>query len=100
VIIQDHIYQFLEDVLPYWKFSVRLSKDDIPNLPDLLRSISEEQIHSLQVIECSKHWCVPAVDVPALHATMHAACFRSNAHRVTHAVPGGDVQVPPGLHMG
>jgi len=48
VIIQDYVYQPLEDVLPYWKFSVRLMKDEIHKLPDMLNAIPEAEVVTMQ----------------------------------------------------
>lgn len=47
VIIQDHVFQYYEHVLPYEDFSIRLNNDDIEHLPDILRSISEEEYKKL-----------------------------------------------------
>ena len=48
VIIQDHVFQPFEEILPYEEFSIRLNNDDIEHLPDLLRSIGPSQIKKLQ----------------------------------------------------
>ncbi len=32
VVIQDHVYQPYESVLPYQEFSIRLAKSDIPKV--------------------------------------------------------------------
>lgn len=43
VITQDHVHQYFEDILPYEQFSIRLSNADIPRLPAILRTVSDEQ---------------------------------------------------------
>ena len=48
VIVQEHVYQSFEDILPYEEFSIRLNNDDIPMLPSILRSITPEQLAALQ----------------------------------------------------
>lgn len=40
VIIQPHVRQPLDDVLPYEDFSLRFGAEQIPQLPDLLRAVS------------------------------------------------------------
>lgn len=48
VIIQEHVYQPYEEVLPYEEFSVRLNNADIPRLPEILNSIDEEKLQKMQ----------------------------------------------------
>jgi len=48
VVIQEHVYQPFEDVLPYEEFSLRLNNADIHRLPDLLRAIGPERLAALQ----------------------------------------------------
>lgn len=48
VIIQEHVFQPLEEVLPYEEFSLRLNNADIERLPELLRSISAERLAALR----------------------------------------------------
>jgi len=55
VIIQEHVYQPYEEVLPYEEFSIRLDNEDIPRLPSILRSISPQQLAALQV-GVAKYW--------------------------------------------
>jgi hypothetical protein len=38
------VFQYYEDVLPYWKFSLRLSKADLPRLPSILEGLSDEYV--------------------------------------------------------
>ncbi|KAL4427657.1 hypothetical protein ABPG75_001746 [Micractinium tetrahymenae] len=47
VIIQEHVMQYYEDVLPYETFSIRLNNADLPHLRQLLRSITEQQYRRL-----------------------------------------------------
>ena len=37
-----------DDVLPYWRFAIRLHKADLPRLEQLLDSISEARVTALQ----------------------------------------------------
>lgn len=55
VIIQENVFQPFEDVLPYEEFSIRLNNEDIPSLPQILRSVSQETLESLQK-GVSKYW--------------------------------------------
>ncbi len=55
VIIQEHVYQPYEEILPYEEFSIRLNNDDIPMLPSILRSISPQQLAALQA-GVEKYW--------------------------------------------
>ncbi|KAL4519102.1 hypothetical protein Ndes2526A_g00206 [Nannochloris sp. 'desiccata'] len=55
VIIQEHVYQPYEDILPYEEFSIRLNNEDIPRLPSILRSISPQQLAALQA-GVAKYW--------------------------------------------
>ncbi len=43
---------FLEEVLPYERFSIRLPACEIPHLADTLRSIPTADVTSLQVLSC------------------------------------------------
>ncbi|EFN54895.1 hypothetical protein CHLNCDRAFT_135016 [Chlorella variabilis] len=47
VIVQEHVFQPLEDVLPYEAFSIRLTNDDLPQLREILRGITEAQYREL-----------------------------------------------------
>ncbi|KAL4444666.1 hypothetical protein ABPG77_002483 [Micractinium sp. CCAP 211/92] len=47
VIVQEHVVQYYEDVLPYETFSIRLNNEDLPNLRELLRSVTDEQYRRL-----------------------------------------------------
>lgn len=40
--------QAYDDVVPYWRMSIRLQKADIPHLEELLTSVSAERITALQ----------------------------------------------------
>jgi hypothetical protein len=44
VIVQDHVYLPLEDVLDYSAFSIRMRVEDMPNLLEVLRQVTPEQI--------------------------------------------------------
>jgi hypothetical protein len=51
--LQDDVQSFLENVLPYERFSLRLPKCEIPQLDRVLRSISTSEIARLQVCQQS-----------------------------------------------
>jgi hypothetical protein len=55
VIIQEHVYQPYEEILPYEEFSIRLNNEDLPRLPSILRSITPEQLAALQA-GVAKYW--------------------------------------------
>ncbi|KAG2453114.1 hypothetical protein HYH02_002445 [Chlamydomonas schloesseri] len=48
VLVQDHVWPTLWDVLPYEKFSVRVSRHNLYRLFDILDSITPEELASLQ----------------------------------------------------
>jgi len=48
VIIQPNITQPYEEFLPYHDFSLRLTKEDIPRLPEILRAVPEATLCSMQ----------------------------------------------------
>jgi len=48
VIIQDNVTQAFEEILPYAKFSVRVSEADIPRLPEILRNITQSQVQQMR----------------------------------------------------
>lgn len=48
LIIQDGVDQPFQNVLPYEEFSIRLTNDDIPHIPDILGKISDVEIRYLQ----------------------------------------------------
>ncbi|KAL4449411.1 hypothetical protein ABPG77_007055 [Micractinium sp. CCAP 211/92] len=47
VIVQEHVIQHYEDVLPYELFSIRLTNEDLPRLRELLRAVTDEQYRRL-----------------------------------------------------
>lgn len=55
VIIQDQVLQFLEDILPYEKFSLRVPKSQIPNIVKLLRAVSDEEQARLR-LGMAEYW--------------------------------------------
>ncbi|KAG2488194.1 hypothetical protein HYH03_013188 [Edaphochlamys debaryana] len=48
VIIQDHMYQALWDVLPYEEFSIRISRTDLHRIVEILDLVTPEQLIKLQ----------------------------------------------------
>jgi hypothetical protein len=44
VIVQEHVYQSFEDVIPYSDFAITLSVRDIPYLLQILEAVPFEQI--------------------------------------------------------
>ncbi|KXZ50301.1 hypothetical protein GPECTOR_17g940 [Gonium pectorale] len=49
VIVQDHVYQPLWDVLPFEEFSLRLGRTEVANLVELLDAVTPQQLEALQV---------------------------------------------------
>ncbi|KAG2485164.1 hypothetical protein HYH03_016054 [Edaphochlamys debaryana] len=48
VIVQDHVYQALWDVLPYEEFSIRISRAELHGLVNILDDVTPEQLKKLQ----------------------------------------------------
>jgi hypothetical protein len=48
VVIQDGVRQPADDTLPYWRFSLRLSQRDIPNIEAILRRVEPAEVRRLQ----------------------------------------------------
>ncbi|KAG2485167.1 hypothetical protein HYH03_016057 [Edaphochlamys debaryana] len=48
VIVQDHVYQALWDVLPYEEFSIRISRAELHDLVNILDDVTPEQLKKLQ----------------------------------------------------
>jgi|LauGreDrversion2_5_1035112.scaffolds.fasta_scaffold43963_2 hypothetical protein len=48
-LLQDHVFQPFEDMIPYEEFSVRVAKRDIPNLISILRAITEEEQRKMRL---------------------------------------------------
>lgn len=47
LVIQERVAQPLEDLLPYETFSLRLNNGHLPDLPRILRSITDQQYQRL-----------------------------------------------------
>lgn len=43
VVVQEHVFQPFEDLLPYEDFSLRLDNGDLPRIREILQGISDEQ---------------------------------------------------------
>ena len=58
-VAQDFMQSYLEEVLPYEAFSVRLPQCDIPRLHDILNSIPPQEVARLQVLHenPAPEWC-------------------------------------------
>jgi hypothetical protein len=48
VVIQDGVRQPFDDVLPYWRFSLRLAQADVPDLERILRAVPPADVAELQ----------------------------------------------------
>jgi hypothetical protein len=48
VVIQEHVVQPFEELLPYETFSLRLSNAKLPELREILRDITDAQYRKLQ----------------------------------------------------
>ena len=71
--LQDDVQSFLESVLPYERFSLRLPKCEIPQLDSVLRSISTREVARLQVCSRAKPSTLPE-PAPRLHlAVVHTS---------------------------
>jgi len=55
IVIQDHVYQPFEELLPYHEFSVRLAVRDIPHIVDILRQYTEVDLKALR-LNMAKHY--------------------------------------------
>ncbi|KAG2488216.1 hypothetical protein HYH03_013210 [Edaphochlamys debaryana] len=49
VIVQDHVYQALWDVLPYEDFAIRISRADLHRIVEILDLVTPDQLIKLQV---------------------------------------------------
>ena len=47
VVLQEHVFQPYEELLPYELFSLRLANSDLPHLREILRGITDEQYRKL-----------------------------------------------------
>jgi len=54
VIIQPNVSQPFDDLIPYDRFALRLTKEDIPRLPTILKSVSDARVCAMQK-ELAKH---------------------------------------------
>jgi hypothetical protein len=59
------VRQPYDDVIPYWRFSIRLHKADLPALEEILSGIHEARITALQygLMKCAVHTSVSAGSV-------------------------------------
>lgn len=48
VVVQPSVRQPLDDVLPYWRFSLRLRLEDAPNLVQILDAVTPGEVEALQ----------------------------------------------------
>ncbi|KAG2499622.1 hypothetical protein HYH03_002561 [Edaphochlamys debaryana] len=48
ILVHDHVWPYLWDVLPYEEFSVRISRHNLHRLLDLLEAITPDQLATLQ----------------------------------------------------
>jgi hypothetical protein len=78
--LQDDVQSFLESVLPYERFALRLPKCEIPQLDGVLRSISTAEVARLQVC-----LLVPAPQY-ALPVMYNRPCHNGHLHASSHTV--------------
>jgi len=108
VIIQPNVTQPFEDLLEgtpyrYDSFAIRYTKEDIPNLPALLRAVPQERLCALQAMLQRVYraflWQQP-------HGPMHASAYdltqvllcrraKALAARFAHAPPAAGQGLPP-----
>mmetsp|Transcript_66343 Transcript_66343/g.209707 ORF Transcript_66343/g.209707 Transcript_66343/m.209707 type:complete len:649 (-) Transcript_66343:441-2387(-) len=55
VVIQDWVTQPLEEVVPFWSFALRFSRQQIKDLPRLLGEIPESRLRSMQMQQFRYH---------------------------------------------
>lgn len=65
VVIQEQVFQPFEELLPYEQFSLRLTNAEVRRLPEILRSVTPEQLAALQR-GLARHW--PAFVWPRRHS--------------------------------
>ncbi|KAG2488196.1 hypothetical protein HYH03_013190 [Edaphochlamys debaryana] len=97
VIVQDHVYQALWDVLPYEEFSIRIPRADLHRIVEILDLVTPEQLIKLQegVAKWSSafHWhedlgglaynfTVTALKLRALHLWSEDYRHLRHAHRL------------------
>lgn len=72
-----------DDVIPYWRFSIRLHKADLPALEELLGGIHEARITALQygLMKCARHTSVPA------GSATHFEHQRGRCRMLCHNIP-------------
>ncbi|KAG1660173.1 hypothetical protein FOA52_005273 [Chlamydomonas sp. UWO 241] len=75
VVIQDHVYQPFEDVIPYDEMSVRVAKADIPDLVSILRSVTSAEESAMR-LRMANHYKAyiwePAHGGAAYNYTLHS----------------------------
>jgi len=102
VIIQPNVTQPFEELLPYEDFSLRLTKEDIPALPKLLRAVPDATICRMQT-SLAKHYRALLWQKPhgpqhpsAYDLTMIALC-RRELRPTTPPLPASWHLTPPPL---
>jgi len=83
VVIQDHVFQPFEDIIPYEDMSVRIAKKDIPDLIPILRSITEEEQERMRMVMAKYYRAFiwePQHGGMAYNFTMMALYRRLNAY--------------------
>ncbi|GAX80858.1 hypothetical protein CEUSTIGMA_g8293.t1 [Chlamydomonas eustigma] len=85
VVIQDHVFQPFEDIIPYEEMSVRIAKRDIPDLIPILRAITLDEQRQKR-LKLAEHYRAfiwePSHDGLAYNYTLKAL------HRRLHSMLG------------
>lgn len=94
VVIQDGVRQPLDDVLPYWRFSLRLAQADIPHLERILRAVTPDELAVLQAGVERYHpyfvWCTSNAECAAAGGRARAYHgVLESLHRKLYNAAGG-----------
>ena len=82
-VMQDHVWQPFEDLLPYHEFTVRLSVKDVPNIVRILRAYTPEQMDAMRLAMARVHTAFlwhPEAGGEAYNYTIKALRLRLHNH--------------------
>ena len=89
-VIQDHVFQPYEDILPYVEFSLRLPMSDVRRIRAVLEAVSPEEWQRLH--QGLKKWWRPFVWEPEVGGTAYQYAIASLKKRLKNLV--ADLQMP------
>eukprot|EP00898_Chlorokybus_atmophyticus_P006219 jgi/Chlat1/6599/Chrsp46S06103 len=94
VIIQDHTRQAFEGYLPFRKFSIRVAKQDMAKLPEILDAVGTRQIERMQRwLESVWRYFIWQEPGVAFDATLHELARRVRWLRREGLLPGSTFDV-------